>query len=203
MADALDRATREGWDNTACRGNRHCPPRCPRFFDDAGVPIVIRPFRDDDFGPLMSMYRAIDTDDWTMGLPPTTASATEAWLETLTSEGWNLVAVAPDGVVGHVGIAPADVDEPQLVVFIHPSHQGRGVGSELLDQVIAHAADRGHDALELAVAGTNRHAVRLYRSTGFEPSEGSVEDKAALELEMRLTLSRAIVDRVQRPPAER
>lgn len=198
MTPSADQAC-DGWNNADCVGTEHCPPRCPRFFDGAGVPLVIRPFEPGDMTALVEMYAAIDDESRTMGLPPTDRAGIEAWLSRLTESGWNLIAFDGDRAVGHVGVAPAGARAPEFVIFVHQAYQGRGLGTELVKQTVAYAADDGYETLTLSVSKGNRRAIQVYRNVGFE----SAEDPLApgVELEMRLPLSAPIADLVRLPPA--
>ena len=55
--------------------------------------------------------------------------------------------------------------------FIDEAHRGRGVGRQVLEMVIAEAADLQIRALHLEVAEQNDYARNLYESLGFEPRE--------------------------------
>jgi len=186
------------WDNSECRGTPYCPPRCPRFRDAEGVPLVIRPYRDSDRESAVAMYDDIDAYSRTMGLPPATVPRIESWLDRLIEDGWNLVAVDGDRVVAHVAVVPADRADPKFVVFVHHDYQNRGVGTELMKQVVAYADDRDHEALTLEVSTGNRRAVTVYENVGFE-----VVERMRSDLEMELSLEKPVAERVQRPPAER
>lgn len=194
----------DSWDNTGCVGTPFCPPRCPRYVDAEGTPYVIRLFESDDLASLVEMYETIESESRTMGLPPTGRPAIEAWLERLADRGWNLLAVHGDRVVGHVGVAPTDADDPQFVIFVHHEYQNRGLGTELVNHTVAYAADRDYDALTLSVSRGNRRAIHVYKNVGFELEDGGDRLTAGdLDLEMRLPLSAPIADRVRLPPAER
>lgn len=52
-------------------------------------------------------------------------------------------------------------------IVLTPSYQGRGIGTELLQQVIA-KADAAGKAVRLFVDRTNERAFELYRGLGFE-----------------------------------
>lgn len=53
--------------------------------------------------------------------------------------------------------------------MVDPQHAGRGVGRALGEAVIARAREDGYRAMQFnAVVETNTHAVRLWRSLGFE-----------------------------------
>lgn len=183
------------WDNAECEGTPHCPPRCPRYFDRTDAPLLVRPLREADVESLVEMYEAVEST--TLGLPPATRDRTEQWLSNLREEGWNLVALDGDRVVGHVGVAPADATAPALVVFVRDDYHGRGIGTELVKQAVAYAADRDHEALELTVESGNRRAVSVYTNVGFD-----VVERAA-DLEMRLGLDDPVAEAVGLPPAER
>lgn len=186
------------WDHSSCEGTAHCPPRCPRFVDGAGVPLVIGPYERRDFEALVVMYDDLDEASRTMGLPPERTADIEDWLSGLVEGGWNLVARRDGRIVGHVGVAPGDAATPQFVVFVDDEFQERGVGSELLCQLVAYAADRNHDRIRLDVSKTNRRAISLYDGLGF-----AVSDRSPCDVAMELPLDRPIADRVRRPPAER
>lgn len=64
---------------------------------------------------------------------------------------------------GYGFVAP---DTPELSMGVKPAHRGRGVGSALLDMVIAQARVRHCRALSLSVEDGNG-AKSLYRRAGF------------------------------------
>lgn len=187
----------DAWDNSDCEGTPLCPPRCPRFTDREGVPLLVRPYRSEDRDELVSMYDEMDAYSRTMGLPPATVPQIGNWLDRLAENGWNLVAT-DDRVVGHVAVVPADADDPTFVIFVHPDYQNRGIGTELVKHVIAHAEDRDHDAVTLEVSKGNRRAITVYENVGFR-----VAERLQSELEMELPLADPVAERVQRPPAYR
>jgi RimJ/RimL family protein N-acetyltransferase len=191
----------DSWDNSGCVGTEYCPPRCPRFIDSTGEPLLVRPFEAGDVSALVAMYEALDAESGTMGLPPTGPEAVESWLARLTETGWNLVALDAGRAVGHVGVAPAGADDPEFVIFVHQDYQGRGLGTELVRQTVAYAADEGYDALSLSVSKGNRRAIHVYRTVGFQPEGEVLGPEVAVE--MRLPLTTPIADPVRLPPAPR
>lgn len=186
------------WDNARCEGTPYCQPRCPRAFDDAGRPFLVRPFDADDRAGLLAMYDAMTAGASTLGLPPRTRERTERWLDALADDALNLVARADGRIVGHVAAAPAAASDPELVAFVHPEYRGRGVGTELLKHLVAHADDRGAASLRLTVADENERAVHVYDNLGFDVTERLRE-----ALTMTLDLGAPLADRVKRPPAYR
>ena len=183
------------WDYTRCEGTPECPPRCPRFVDGEGTPMLVRPYTPTDYDRLLELYETFDSSHCAQGLPPTTPARLEGWVESLLEVGCNFVAVLDGRVVGHSLYTPTSHTEPELAVFVHQEFHGRGIGTELCKHVVASAAASGHDALVLDVERRNRAGVSLYRSLGFEP----IGDHRR-ELHMRLALSEPVASQVQRPP---
>lgn len=186
------------WDNTACEGTEFCPPRCPRVTAEDETPYLVRPYQPADFDSLVGMYEAFDESAATMGLPPFTRSGIEDWLSELTADGWNLVATIDDRVVGHVAVTPDDADDPEFLVFVHSDFHDRGIGTELIKQLVAYADANDHEALTLTVSEDNHRAITVYENIGFETI-----DRSALNAMMHLPLTAPLTDRVRRPPAER
>ncbi|GAB7011162.1 GNAT family N-acetyltransferase [Halorubrum trueperi] len=161
------------------------------------MPLLIEPYQSTYCAALSAMYEDLDAHSKTLGLPPTTTGQREQWLDHLTGAGLNLVALDDGNVVGHVAAVPAKEGESQLVVFVHQEYQNRGIGTELLKQLVAYADNKGVEAIKLTVALNNRRAITVYDNMGFD-----VIERMQGELAMRLSLDRPIVDEVKRPPAE-
>ncbi|WP_339102670.1 GNAT family N-acetyltransferase [Haloterrigena salinisoli] len=186
------------WNPEHCTGTADCPPRCPRFIDRHGDPVLVVPYSASRFDDLVSMYVDYPDRHRSMGLPPATRDRIEDWLEGLLERGTNVVAASEGRIVGHAAYSPRSSREPQFVVFVDPSYHDRGIGSELCRHVVARAADAGHEALVLDVDAANERAVHVYRRMGFETI-----DRSGNELRMRLSFDEPIVEAVRLPPAER
>lgn len=185
------------WDPGKCDGTPACPPRCPRFFDRQGTPLLVRPYESGDFEGLVELYATLDEATQTMGIPPDRRGRIRRWLDDLIEKGRHLLA-RDDRVVGHVCFAPTDTPDPELLVFLDDGYHGRGIGDELVRQAIAHAAHGEYESLTLTVSKENRRAISLFRSFGF-----SVVERNPADFEMSLSLEAPIAETVRRPPAER
>ncbi|ELZ51937.1 GCN5-related N-acetyltransferase [Halorubrum distributum JCM 9100] len=187
----------DGWDGSECEGTPHCPPRCPRFVDKEGARWTIRPATDADEPFLAEMYEDFGRPHRAQGLPPVSRRRRVDWIQSMLSEGNNVVAERNGELFGHAMYTPTDADTPELAVFVHPDAQDRGVGTELCRHVIANAAAAGRDGIELHVETGNRPARSVYRTVGFEV----VERRG--DLRMRVDLDQPIATEVRWPPLAR
>lgn len=158
----------------------------------------MRPYEGDDFDTLVTMYEGLDKESRTRGIPPLERSRIEEWLIDILSSGWSIISLDGDEVIGHVAVLPKGADEPEGLIFVADDYQGRGIGGELLRQLLAYAAAREHDAVWLDVEASNRRAVDAFKSTGF-----SVEHRNISEVQLSMTMDDPVVDDAQLPPAER
>ena len=73
---------------------------------------------------------------------------------------------------------------PELAIAVVPNARGKGVGSELLEALLARAREDGYGAVSLSVDRRNSGAIALYQHHGFE-QVGETDDS----LTLRATLS--------------
>ena len=64
------------------------------------------------------------------------------------------------------GFGFVDERTPELTIGVVPSRRGKGIGSELLDELLRRAKEEGHERISLSVEKSNP-AVHLYESRGF------------------------------------
>ncbi len=186
-----------GWDNADCEGTPYCPPRCPRFEGTEGRPLLVRPYRPEDRRALTELYDGVDEQGQSADLPLAAIVRTDAWIDRVTSEGWNLVAFDGDRVVGHAAIAPDDSADPAVQIYVDQAERNRGIDSELVKQVIAYA-DGQHRKLTVDLSAANEGVGAVYRECGFD-----IAEKRLSELRLELDLRHSIVARVRQPPAAR
>lgn len=70
-------------------------------------------------------------------------------------------------IVGWGGVILAPVSD-LLTIGVARSHQGRGIGARLLDELVATAIEGGAREMFLEVRADDAGAQRLYRRAGFE-----------------------------------
>jgi GNAT superfamily N-acetyltransferase len=68
------------------------------------------------------------------------------------------------------GFGFVDEQVPEVAIAVVPSRRGRGIGSELLDELIEVAKEQGYGALSLSVAAESP-AMHVFEKEGFETVE--------------------------------
>jgi GNAT superfamily N-acetyltransferase len=90
--------------------------------------------------------------------------------------GWILTAREGKSVIAMVNllftISTAQGGRVVLMedLIVRASHRGKGVGSQLLKQVIEFAGDRGASRITVLTGGDNAGAKRFYQKHGFQAS---------------------------------
>lgn len=96
-----------------------------------------------------------------------------AWLADRTGQGFPvLVAVDDSGVLGYSTFGPWRARSGyrhtvELSVYVHPDHQGRGIGHALMDALIDRARDHGVHVMVAAIESRNTGSIRLHEKHGF------------------------------------
>jgi putative acetyltransferase len=142
------------------------------------VPEMIRASRSEDTAQVIDVwYRAsliahpFLTDDF---LEVERAEIVERWLPAAATTIYEI-----DGrVVGFISLVDTEVG----AVFVDPDHQGRGIGSALMDHARA-----SRPFLELDVFEANTIGRGFYRVYGFRLVDRHVNDQAG-QVELRLRL---------------
>jgi ribosomal-protein-alanine N-acetyltransferase len=108
----------------------------------------VLPVEDDLFG----------AERWTAGM---------FWSELAAADRWYLVALDREEVLGYAGLCVYPDSAWVQNIAVRRSAQGTGLGSRLLDALLAEAARRGAPQIALEVAADNPVARRLYERRGF------------------------------------
>lgn len=142
------------------------------FVDDAGRQIRIEPDSGDNrtFEALVAMYDAFDPTDRAQGIPPATTERIREWLDgILEEECLNLIAWHDHEVAGHTTLV-SDDGEYELAIFVHQSYQEAGIGTQLIENILAYGTDNGVSRVWLSVERWNKPAIALYEQVGFTTS---------------------------------
>ncbi|MFP9193135.1 GNAT family N-acetyltransferase [Natronosalvus vescus] len=136
------------------------------FTDRDGRTITVSTYAGDSH-PLVDMYTHFGDDSRSQGLPPRGDSRIRQWISGLLEDGLHTVARHRDDVIGHAVLVPYD-EQAELAIFVKPAYQSAGIGTRLIRGLLGQGRANGVTHVWLTVSRTNRIAMNLYRSTGFE-----------------------------------
>ena len=117
----------------------------------------IRPSSSDDLATILIIESLTNKIPWT-----------EQQFLSSTEVGHHSVVIEEkEGVVGFAIYSPIVPESHLLNIAIIPSHQGRGLGRQLLQKIILQNQLLGVKSLTLEVRVSNNSAISLYESEGF------------------------------------
>jgi ribosomal-protein-alanine N-acetyltransferase len=79
-----------------------------------------------------------------------------------------VVALVDEEIVGYAGLAAAADQADVQTIAVLDKHQGTGIGSAMLTELLAEAHRRGAREVFLEVRADNPRAQAVYRHFGFE-----------------------------------
>jgi phosphinothricin acetyltransferase len=137
--------------------------------------VQIRPAEASDAEALMAIYNpVVETSTATFDLVPRTLDQQLDWLADRSGARIVLVAEADDGAVaGYAAISPyreraAYATTVEDSVYVHPDHQGRGVGRLLLEAMVETARAHGFHAMMARIVADHEASIALHSVCGFE-----------------------------------
>jgi predicted N-acetyltransferase YhbS len=98
--------------------------------------------------------------------------------------GWSIVAEQGDEVVGHGCAAETSAEQVEVGLLVDDAHQGTGVGTRLMRELAASAAERGYDSLMCAVEPDNESVLPTVHRAGLDAVTSHVD--GVLEIEVPL-----------------
>jgi len=157
------------------------------FINKKGEPILLAALDDKRCQRLVEMYLAYQPRNSFQGLPPIKDEVCKKWVQSMISNGINLVALSfGEGVVGHAALFPVNDNVCEFLVVVSPPMQNTGIGTELTRCAIQLAYEIGFETIRLSVEATNVKARRVYKKCGFE----YLSRGCSGELDMALDLKR-------------
>jgi ribosomal protein S18 acetylase RimI-like enzyme len=122
----------------------------------------IRPYRANDFEATVSMWRAVSLATYTFLAPHIEAEDRAYFRGVILKENAVWVAEGEEGAPSMVGFLALQGDLVDRL-YVHLEHQGRGVGSALLEQALVQSPS----GLRLFTHQKNVGACRFYERRGF------------------------------------
>ncbi|MBF9336466.1 N-acetyltransferase [Microbacterium lacticum] len=137
--------------------------------------VTVRRTVDADLDVIKDIYNAaVLSTTATFDLEPRDDAYFVEWLTNHQDDAFGAFsAVASDGTIVGYGTLSTLTPRPgyrvsaEVSVYVHPQHQGVGVGGTLADYLITHADTHGLIALLAIITGTNATSKRLFIKRGF------------------------------------
>ena len=147
---------------------------------------TVRPMRQEEY-PLLEgfLYEAVFVH--TGGQPPARdivkKPELQVYIKGFGSQPHDhcLVADAGEGPVGAVWVrimddyGHVDGETPSFAISLYKEYRGQGLGTELMQRMLAHLKKQGYKKVSLAVQKAN-YAVKMYRAVGFETVDENEEE---------------------------
>ena len=78
-----------------------------------------------------------------------------------------LVAVEGEQVAGYIGSQTVMDETDMMNVAVHPQFRRRGLGEQIVTELVSHLKEKGSRSLTLEVRASNAPAIALYEKLGF------------------------------------
>lgn len=130
-----------------------------------GPEIAIFPMTPADLNGVMEVERSSFLTPWSR----------EAFAAEIM-QTYTVYLVAREGkkVVAHGGMHVVWEDAHVTNIAVLPEYRGRGLGEQMMLELMCRAADRGATRMTLEVRAGNTPAQNLYRKLGFETRPGAI-----------------------------
>jgi len=123
--------------------------------------LAVRRMRIEDVEAVRAIDDEVYSRPWSVSI----------WRQELSDpQRHHLVATVAGAVVGQTGALFATDEVHVTTVAVDPGHQGRGVGTLLVLDLLDEASARGFEAVTLEVRSADRRAQRIYTRLGFAPA---------------------------------
>ena len=136
--------------------------------------MEVRPAQLDDAEAIRAIYNAeVSTSTATFDLVPRSLAEQQAWLAARSGAHVAVVVSDDEGeIVGFGSLSPYR-DRPAYrttvedSVYVRGDHQGAGVGSLVLGELVARASAHGFHAVMARIVGGHEASIALHRRHGF------------------------------------
>jgi phosphinothricin acetyltransferase len=128
----------------------------------------------DDAEPIRQIYNLeVTTSTATFDLVPRSLEDQRAWQAERSGARAVVVAELDGEVCGFASLSawrdrPAYATTVEDSVYVHRSHQGKGVGRALLDELVRTATAHGFHACMARIVGGHEASIALHAGAGFE-----------------------------------
>jgi len=138
------------------------------FTDKTGARATVRSFRSQDLKALLEMYFLFEPKQIAQRLPPRTEEQIHRWIDCLTRDGDNFVALVGRHIVGHAVLCNLQDGRAEFAIFVYQDFQNRGIGTQLIQLAKRAAITAGYRRIWISVESSNLQAIRVFLKNGFQ-----------------------------------
>ena len=91
----------------------------------------------------------------------------------VADDGGNVIGAVWTRIMNDYG--HVDDETPSLAISLYKAYRGQGIGTQLMEMILALLKEKGYERLSLAVQKAN-YAVRMYEKVGFKTVEENDEE---------------------------
>jgi L-amino acid N-acyltransferase len=146
----------------------------PNPEDGSPSGFVIRPARLEDSEAIRAIYNhEVATGTATFDLVARSVDEQRRWLTERSGAHAVIVGVVDGEVAGFASLSrykerPAYNTTVEDSIYLAAAHQGKGLGEQLLNEIIATAALHGFHAVVARISGESEASIRVHAKVGFE-----------------------------------
>lgn len=135
--------------------------------------IMIRPAIVTDAPDIISIYNHfIRETTITFETVPLSVETMGKRISEISSHGFFLVYESHDGIIGYCYAHPwkeraAFRHTWETTVYISPNHQGKGIGTKLMKELIRHCQEKNCHSLVACITADNEPSCKLHQQLGF------------------------------------
>jgi phosphinothricin acetyltransferase len=139
----------------------------------ASVDVVIRAAERRDAEGIRTIYNRYVTESTALfDMVPRTLDEQVQWIDEHSGGHPALVAEVDGRIVGFGSLSafrsrPAYATTVEDSVYLHPDHQGAGIGRRLLEDLLRRAAAHGFHSVIARITGENDASIALHAACGF------------------------------------
>jgi L-amino acid N-acyltransferase len=128
----------------------------------------------DDAEPTRQIYNhEVQTSTVTFDIVPRSLEEQRAWLAARSGAYAVIVAEEGDTLVGFASLSrykekPAYSTSVEDSIYVHPDHQGKGIGKLLLGELLDVATTHGFHAVFARIVDGHEASIGLHRAFGFD-----------------------------------
>ena len=139
-----------------------------------GGTVHMRPITPEDAGRLVAMHSRLSDRTIYFRFFATYRKLSDRDVEHFTNVDYRdrvaLVALLGDDMIGMAMYERINSDEAEVAFVIEDAHQGRGLGSIMLEHLAAGARERGIKRFVAEVLAENRTMLRVFLDAGYAPA---------------------------------